>query len=241
MNIRSFHPLIYLLLTNVVHRVLGEAITASTDSSTEFSVSDTFDHMDEKGELIRSLPSVLPVVTNVGLGKTECDSIHEVVFMSCDGHEMTVPATYTLPEAMLRGPRVLKESAAVLHILFDFMGPGKHPALEDEPFHIQLAVAEAAEKYSVFSAMNFCRYMLRYEFIFQFSSFPNVWFSQTLPLHSLDILAFATRHQYDGLINKAAPLVLQMRLLDVLEALPNDWTLPWVRVPPLVSSEDQEP
>ena len=51
-----------------------------------------------------------------------------------------------------------------------------------------------------------------------------------MPLHSLEILAFATRHHYEGLVNKAAPLVLQTRLLDVLEVLPSDWVLPWVRV-----------
>ena len=54
-------------------------------------------------------------------------------------------------------------------------------------------------------------------------------FSHILPQHSLEILVFATRHRYDGLISSAAPLLLQTRLLDVLEVLPADWTLPWVR------------
>lgn len=86
-----------------------------------------------------------------------------VVFTSCDGREITVAATAsTLPEAVLRGPKLLQESASVLNILFGFLGSGRHPALENEPFEVQLAVAEAAEKYSVSSAMNFCRYMFGY-------------------------------------------------------------------------------
>ena len=97
-----------------------------------------------------------------------------MVFTTCDGYEVTIPAIFPLPEAMVRGPRVLKESTAVLRILLGFMGPaGRQPALEDEPFDIQLAVAEAAEKYSIFSAMNFCRYLLRYVSISRLFSLSN--------------------------------------------------------------------
>jgi len=141
-----------------------------------------------------------------------------------------VPATAsTLPEAVLRGPKLLQESASVLNILFGFLGPGRHPALEKESFDVQLAVAEAAEKYSVFSAMNFCRYMFGYVHMLHGVAVLTVIFSHILPQHSLEILAFATRHRYEELISSAAPPLLQTRLLDVLQALPAGWTVPWVR------------
>lgn len=48
---------------------------------------------------------------------------------------------------------VLSEPAAVLMILFQFIYPQKHPRLEEGAFESLLAVAEAVEKYKIFSAM----------------------------------------------------------------------------------------
>ena len=50
----------------------------------------------------------------------------------------------------------LDEASDVLEILFQFVYPRRHPTLEDTEFETLLAVAEAVEKYQVFSAMNLC-------------------------------------------------------------------------------------
>jgi len=55
----------------------------------------------------------------------------------------------------------LEEDDAVLEFLVGFINPGEQPALENEPFESVLAVAKAAEKYEVYSAMNFCRYIFK--------------------------------------------------------------------------------
>lgn len=51
---------------------------------------------------------------------------------------------------------VLDEPSDVLEILFQFIYPRRHPSLEDIDFETLAAVAEAVEKYQVFSAMNLC-------------------------------------------------------------------------------------
>jgi len=56
----------------------------------------------------------------------------------------------------------LTESSIVLEALFRFSYPIKQPDLEDASFEVIAAVAEAAEKYEVFSAMNFCRLRMRF-------------------------------------------------------------------------------
>jgi len=138
--------------------------------------------MDEKPH--GGLPSIFTTTVRLmitseksGLGDTK----ELIVFTSGDGHEVTVTATpRTLPDVLLRGAKLLKESAATLRILFRFLEAERHPALENEPFDFQLAVAEAAEKYSVFSAMNFCRFLFRYVRIPRWFSMADLWCQSNL-------------------------------------------------------------
>lgn len=51
----------------------------------------------------------------------------------------------------------LSENAQVLELLFQFIYPMHHPSLAATPFETLLALAEAAEKYEVYSAMNMCQ------------------------------------------------------------------------------------
>jgi len=55
----------------------------------------------------------------------------------------------------------LTESAAVLELLFRFAYPAKQPELDGMGFAVVSTLAEAAEKYEVYSAMNVCRMRLR--------------------------------------------------------------------------------
>lgn len=63
----------------------------------------------------------------------------------------------------------LHESAAVLSVLFGFTSPKAHPDVELLDFKLLESVAEAAEKYEVFYAMNMCRMQMRYAAYFRFS------------------------------------------------------------------------
>jgi hypothetical protein len=56
----------------------------------------------------------------------------------------------------------LLENSVTLELLFQFMYPQRHPALDTTPFEILHPLAEAAEKYQVFPAMNICHIRLRF-------------------------------------------------------------------------------
>ena len=55
----------------------------------------------------------------------------------------------------------LSEDSTTLELLFSFMYPRRHPDLESTPCEILAPLAEAAEKYEVFAAMNICKIRMR--------------------------------------------------------------------------------
>ena len=97
-------------------------------------------------------------------------AIADVSFRSADGKIFHVQRKYLevntggFPSAEFNTQGELAhltESSAVLETVFRFTYPIIQPDLEDVGFEFIAAVAEAAEKYEVFSAMNFCRLRLR--------------------------------------------------------------------------------
>jgi len=57
----------------------------------------------------------------------------------------------TLDEVVL-----LSEPAEVLELLFQFTHPSRQPSVLNLEFDLVIALAEAAEKYEVYGAMNLC-------------------------------------------------------------------------------------
>lgn len=55
----------------------------------------------------------------------------------------------------------LSESAATLEILFQFIYPRRFPSLEKLEFEPLMLLAEAGQKYEVFSLINACQFQLR--------------------------------------------------------------------------------
>ena len=55
----------------------------------------------------------------------------------------------------------LTESAKILELLFQFCYPDRRPDVEQPEFDDLALLAEAAEKYEVFSAMNICNIFMR--------------------------------------------------------------------------------
>ncbi|KZV74943.1 hypothetical protein PENSPDRAFT_572392 [Peniophora sp. CONT] len=95
------------------------------------------------------------------------------------------------------------ESSEVLELLLQFIYPNTSPDLEHLPFEILSDLAEASEKYHIFSAMEICRLHMK----------------EHVKQHPLEILAYASKHGYNPLSDDAAPLTLDMELLKVLTAL----------------------
>jgi hypothetical protein len=56
----------------------------------------------------------------------------------------------------------LPETSVILDLLFRFCYPERHPNLYNLDFDILAKLAEAVEKYKVFSAINVCKIAMRY-------------------------------------------------------------------------------
>ncbi|TFK35744.1 hypothetical protein BDQ12DRAFT_725782 [Crucibulum laeve] len=107
----------------------------------------------------------------------------------------------------------LTEDAVALELLFQFVIPRRHPSLNDIDFQLLLKLAESAEKYEVYAAMNAC----------------NLRMSQMIHVHPVEILNHAIKHDYPYIIVKTTPFTLDLELQDVIARLPAHLLVPWVR------------
>ncbi|KAF8890805.1 hypothetical protein CPB84DRAFT_1711302 [Gymnopilus junonius] len=106
----------------------------------------------------------------------------------------------------------LTEPAEVLEIVFQFIYPKRYPRLKDLDFDIVADVAEAVEKYEIFSAMLTCEVRLR----------------EFLPEHATDIFLHAVKHDYPDLMNETALLLGRSPFCESLGRLPPQCVLPWI-------------
>ncbi|CAA7269260.1 unnamed protein product [Cyclocybe aegerita] len=107
----------------------------------------------------------------------------------------------------------LSERSNVLELLFKFVYPRRQPSLKGLPFDTILALAEAVEKYEVYSAMRLCEVRLR----------------EFLPKEAARILDHAIKHDYPDLIEACVPALARQPLLDVLDKLPLKYARAWAR------------
>ncbi|KAF5309112.1 hypothetical protein D9619_012828 [Psilocybe cf. subviscida] len=133
------------------------------------------------------------------------DPTCDIILESCDGvlfklHSKYLSATsagFSAPDQTVidGSPVQLHESSAILEILFQFIEPPsdsrnfRYPsvvALEPTQFFL---LAEAAEKYTVFAAMNACTTVMHF----------------LTEKHPLDILNHSFKHGYKDLVQMAVP------------------------------------
>lgn len=98
-------------------------------------------------------------------------STDEITFRSGDGVLFCIHRKYlethteSFPghEILVRPDEIvdLPESGEVLAIIFDLVYPRKQPDIEEMAFELVIHVAEAVEKYQIFSAMKACEFRLR--------------------------------------------------------------------------------
>ncbi|RDB27139.1 hypothetical protein Hypma_004596 [Hypsizygus marmoreus] len=97
----------------------------------------------------------------------------------------------------------LTEDSTTLELLFQFVYPKRHPDLDSIPFIHLARVAEAAEKYEVFPAVNICKIRMR----------------GVLPRHPLEIACYADRHGYRDIIKEVEQPLLDIPLEETVEGL----------------------
>ncbi|KAG5644450.1 hypothetical protein DXG03_008349 [Asterophora parasitica] len=161
--------------------------------------------------------------TGALLGFDAVDS--EITFKSSDGRlfklhkkHLEVGAGGFPPSEFSQEPDEvvpLPESSETLEVLFQYLYPARHPLLlklEDAiSFGVLASVAEAAEKYQVYMAMDV--YMKA--------------MGAKLHDHPCEILIYAEKHGYTTLLDQAAILLLDAPFKETMGKLPIHLSIPW--------------
>ncbi|KAH9915336.1 uncharacterized protein B0H18DRAFT_99587 [Fomitopsis serialis] len=106
----------------------------------------------------------------------------------------------------------LTETASTLELLFQFMYRQRLPDLSKVGTKELATVAEAAEKYCVYSAMEICK----------------VYMQAAIPKMPLAVMGYAMRHGYKSLCDEAAPYTLSAKAADAWEHLDAGTFANWV-------------
>ncbi|RXW23648.1 hypothetical protein EST38_g2192 [Candolleomyces aberdarensis] len=112
-------------------------------------------------------------------------------------------------------PVLLPENSSVLDLLFRFIYPIDRPNVEDMDFKTVIKLAEAAEKYQVYSAAHVCRLCL-------------LRFGNFMKTHPVEIALFAAKHGYAELLELTGAHGALLPLSTVVPLLPERLILPWV-------------
>jgi len=164
------------------------------------------------------IPATLPRRESIKF----CAGDADVIFVSSDNvlfhiHRKNLEANAAaFPQAEFdtHGEDVpLTEDSATLELLFQFIYPQRHPDLKDIPFSTLAPVAEAAEKYEVFAAMNICKIRM---------------VEQASLKHSVRIADYAQKHGYPDLLDVVSPFLLDIPLDNVVVSLSAEMAIPWV-------------
>ncbi|KAK7436174.1 hypothetical protein VKT23_019250 [Stygiomarasmius scandens] len=148
----------------------------------------------------------------------------DVVFQSSDGvlfhlnpkhleygAEAFPPVGQNTAIPSLDNPIPLTEKSAILEPLFQFTSPRNQPDLEDLNFKTLMELAEAAEKYVVYSAIRTCVMKMK-DFI---------------PTNTWGIFLFASKHDHEALLFSIAPRFLNKPLVDMAYVMPLSLYIPW--------------
>ncbi|KAJ6483872.1 hypothetical protein C8R47DRAFT_1281501 [Mycena vitilis] len=108
----------------------------------------------------------------------------------------------------------LTETADVLDLLFQYMYRQPQPDLNGVDFATFAGLAEAAEKYVVYSALGWCRMRMK----------------DSVTAHPLEVLLYAARHGPANLANEAALLSMGCGFAVAIDTLPPDIFKGWVRL-----------
>ncbi|KAK7436173.1 hypothetical protein VKT23_019250 [Stygiomarasmius scandens] len=129
----------------------------------------------------------------------------DVVFQSSDG-----VLFHLNPKHLEYGAEAFPPSA-ILEPLFQFTSPRNQPDLEDLNFKTLMELAEAAEKYVVYSAIRTCVMKMK-DFI---------------PTNTWGIFLFASKHDHEALLFSIAPRFLNKPLVDMAYVMPLSLYIPW--------------
>lgn len=128
---------------------------------------------------------------------------------------------------------LLTEESSTLELLFQYMYRQPQPDITELPFERLSKLAEAAEKYRVFSAMEICRVMmkcvsLRMKRESMLTSVRPPGIRASLPSHAIAVLAYGAKHGYSKVYSEAAPHTLAVDPAEAFRYLGHAWFVHWV-------------
>ncbi|THU77416.1 hypothetical protein K435DRAFT_973984 [Dendrothele bispora CBS 962.96] len=106
----------------------------------------------------------------------------------------------------------LSESSAVLDLMFQYMYLQPQPDLRKVDFDVVKDLAEAVEKYCVYSAMGAL----------------NVRMREHIPSQPVEVLLYAIRHNYPELMNESAEATLEFPPYPMLQRVPLEVFSAWI-------------
>ncbi|KZP14837.1 hypothetical protein FIBSPDRAFT_101663 [Athelia psychrophila] len=133
-----------------------------------------------------------------------CKADSDITFRSCDGvlfkvHRKNLSCMsegFSPPEGTSSQDEIvsLTEDGDTLEMLFQYMYPERNPDPKDIDFKHLSDLAEAAEKYQVYTAMLIC----------------NVRMGDAYREHPFEVMMYAMRHGYPDLMDKSERIALQV-------------------------------
>ncbi|KZP03990.1 hypothetical protein FIBSPDRAFT_381448 [Athelia psychrophila] len=152
-------------------------------------------------------------------GKADSD----ISFRSCDGilfkvhcanlkvcSEGLSPPEGTTTEAEVVS---LTEDGATLELLFQHMYPQRQPDLRKFEFKQLADLAEAAEKYQVYTAMEICHARME----------------EAYPQHPFEVMMYAMKHGYADLMDKSELKALEVSPTTAFESFKPEVYIAWTR------------
>ena len=126
----------------------------------------------------------------------------------------------------------LTENGDTLDLLFQLMYPHRQPDLTEIDFKQLAELAEAAEKYQVFSVMASCNLSMRYMGFINLSLLmiiDDIPFSAAYDQHPFEVMLYALRHGYEKLMDKAEKKALELSPTLAFDSFTPQIYIAWVR------------
>lgn len=123
-------------------------------------------------------------------------------------HFMPPPNAFIPPAP----PPKLLEDSYTLELLFRFVNSEEDIDLDRPSFSTVAALAEAAQKYQVYSATTVCRQYMK---------------SQA-KAHPVEVMQYAAKHDFRDILDAVAPYTVGTAVATMQEILPDHYLIPWV-------------
>ncbi|KAJ3770199.1 hypothetical protein FB446DRAFT_745035 [Lentinula raphanica] len=106
----------------------------------------------------------------------------------------------------------LSETSEVLELMLQYVYLQPQPDLREVEWEVMKELAEAVEKYEIYSAIGVCSQRMR----------------ECVSDHPIEVLLFSVRHKYTNMMNESAEATLDIPPYTMLSCLPSDVFAAWV-------------